>query len=593
MLADWMSVLRRGLSPQVPADRAACDRALIRILRPYVTRHGRPALIGALAVLLSTAAALAPPLILRELVDDVIAAGRVEAVTATVLALGACMAAAKALRLAEEFCFAKFQQLCISDLQSALVTHVLKLPKPYFDRRATGGLTRSLTEDLDQLRFLFSGTLANVLGQALRLLGGLILLVGLEWRLALSVLGVLPLLLWGLRYFSRRVFVLSRRRLEQQADASGHLQEALSGIVSVKAAGNEEGVGAQLKSRFDRLWGTTLEQTVVGSVGAVFLQSVPGIGRALALGAGALLVARGEWTLGSLLAFQVYLGDVFGPAQFLSSVTLQLQSARASLQRIGAVLGEAPEDAGGERRPTPRLRGEIELRGVSFAYPESEPVLSGIRLHVQPGEAVAVTGPSGVGKTTLACLMLGFYRPACGEILCDGRPIGWYDLRSLRRRIGYVPQRPVLASGSVLDNLRFGSPHATTAELVAAARAAAVHEEILALADGYRTDVGEGGLRLSDGQRHRIALARALLKNPDVLILDEPTAALDGTTERTLIAGVRDWRRARTLIVITHRPSTARLCERALRLHPSGVDDIDVDDVGSDPGTPLEVPGAC
>jgi ABC-type bacteriocin/lantibiotic exporter with double-glycine peptidase domain len=305
---------------------------------------------------------------------------------------------------------------------------------------------------------------------------------------------------------------------------------------------------------------------VVGSAGSAFLQSMPGLGRVLALAAGAVLVMQDEWSLGSLLAFLAYLSDVFGPAQFLAAAGLQLQSARASLERMGAILDRAPEGTSDDSAAAVSLGGELELRDVSFAYPDAPVLLNGVSLHVRPGEAVALVGPSGAGKTTLAGLILGFYRPAAGDIVFDGRPIESYPLGALRRRLGYVPQRPTLASGSILDNLRFGNPEASIAEVTGAARAAAIHEDILRLPQGYRTEVGEGGLMLSEGQRQRIALARALLMDPDVLILDEPTAALDAAAERALIAGIQEWRRGRTMLVITHRMSTAACCDGVMHL---------------------------
>jgi ABC-type bacteriocin/lantibiotic exporter with double-glycine peptidase domain len=566
MFTDWLTLLKRGLSAPDAGEAPCGGMGSLRRLGLWFRRHRRHAAAGAACMGLSTAAGLVAPMVMRYLVDEVIAPGRAELLPVALAALAACLCAEKLLRLAEEFCFARFQARALSDLQGTLIAHVLRLPKSFFDGQSTGALTRSLTEDVENLRAVFSATGANAFGQALRLIGGAGLLVYLEWRMALAVLAVLPLLCWGLRFFARRTLQLSRRRLAQQAEASGCLQETLSGAVAVKAVAGEHRAGERLKSRFDRVFGTALDQAVVGSAGSAFLQSMPGLGRVLALAAGAILVMRGEWSLGSLLAFQAYLSDVFGPAQFLASASLQLQSARASLERMGAILDRAPEGACEDSAAAVSLGGELELRAVSFAYPDAPPLLEGVSLHVRLGESVALVGPSGAGKTTLAGLILGFYRPAAGVILFDGRPIESYPLGALRRRLGYVPQRPVLASGTVLDNLRFGNPGASTAEVTSAARAAGIHEEILRLPQGYRTEVGEGGLLLSEGQRQRVALVRALLMDPDILILDEPTSALDAAAERALIEGVQRWRRGRTMVVITHRMSTAGCCDRIVNL---------------------------
>jgi ABC-type bacteriocin/lantibiotic exporter with double-glycine peptidase domain len=296
------------------------------------------------------------------------------------------------------------------------------------------------------------------------------------------------------------------------------------------------------------------------------VQSIPGVGRALALAAGAVLVIRNEWTLGSLLAFQAYLSHVFGPAQYLASVNLQLQRARAALERVGALFEIAPEDPQAEGVRVSKLEGEIEFRQVAFAYGGRRPVLAGLSLHVLPGESVAIMGPTGVGKSTLLSLLLRFYKPSAGDIYFDRRPASSYELDALRRRMGYVPQRPRLASGSILENLRTGRPDASLEQVAAAARLAGMHEEVLSFPNGYETAVGEGGLKLSEGQKQRMALARALVGDPDILILDEPTASLDEETELSVMDALHQWRQGRTIIIVTHRPSTARRCDRVIHL---------------------------
>lgn len=570
MLAAWMSQLKSGFARRTVVERlrgeesAPAGWASWRRIYPYFRRHRRHALWGALFIGLCVPAGLASPMITRHLVDEVILGRRLEAVGPVILLLALCLSAEKILRLAEEFSFARFEQCALLGLQEELIDRTLRLPKAFFDEQQTGYLTRRLTEDVESLRFLFSGAPVNAAGQLLRLAGGAGLLIFLEWRIALLMLGLLPLLVWVMRFLSGKVYLLSRERMEHQAEAAGGIQESLSQAVMIKASAAEPGTCGKLMSAFTRVFNTALEQSVVGSLTGVFVQSIPGLGRAIALAAGAVLVIRGEWTLGSLLAFQAYLAFVFGPAQYLASVNYQLQRARAALERVAALCGIAPEDpqVGGIR--VDRLKGEVELRRVGFTYGGREPILNDLSLHVLPGESVAIMGPSGVGKSTLLSLLLRFYKPDSGEVYFDGRPASCYRLDSLRRRIGYVPQQPRLMSGSIIDNLRYGHPDVPPARVIAAAKLAGVHDEALSFPNGLETAVGEGGLKLSEGQKQRLALARALAADPDILILDEPTAALDEKTEQSVMDSLARWRRDRTVIVVTHRPSTARLCDRVI-----------------------------
>jgi ABC-type bacteriocin/lantibiotic exporter with double-glycine peptidase domain len=572
MLAAWMSVLRSGLSRRRVVERIRGEGAQPaawaswRRLYPYFHRHRIHAVWGALFIGLSAPSGLAPPMITRYLVDDVILGRRVEAVLPVIIVLALCLAAEKILRLAEEFCFARFEQRALLDLQEDLISRILRFPQAFFDEQQTGYLTRRLTEDVESLRFLFSGTLVNAAGQFLRLVGGACFLFYLEWRIALLMLGLLPALAWVMRHLSEKLYLLSRECMEHQAEAAGRIQESLAGAATIKASAAEPGVRGTLMSAFEKVFRSTLEQSVVGSLTGAFVQSIPGAGRAFALAAGAMLVIRGEWTLGSLLAFQAYLSHVFGPAQYLASVNLQLQRVRAAMERVGALFEITPEDpqAGGIR--VSKLRGEIEVRQVTFAYGGRRPVLRGLSLHVFPGESVAIMGPTGIGKSTLLSLLLRFYKPSAGDIYFDRRPASSYELDALRRRMGYVPQRPRLVSGSILENLRPGHQDASMEQIIAAARRAGIHEEVLSFPNGYDTAVGEGGLKLSEGQKQRLALARALVGDPDILILDEPTEALDEKTEESVLDALQQWRRGRSVIVVTHRPSTARRCDRVIHL---------------------------
>ncbi|MEJ2737169.1 MAG: ABC transporter ATP-binding protein, partial [Anaerolineae bacterium] len=344
------------------------------------------------------------------------------------------------------------------------------------------------------------------------------------------------------------------------------MQESLSASALIKAFGSEDREIGRVMGELRAAFGISLEQSAVGSLAGLSLKVLNQAASLVVLLAGAYWVIVGQWTLGSLLAFRSYLGYVYGPAYFLAHVNLQLQEALAALERVSALYDIVPEETGTGRRVS-HLRGEVEFRDVSFAYGEGEPVLQEVSCRIGAGEHVAIVGPSGVGKTTLVSLMLRFYRPTAGEIWFDGRPASDYEVTSLRGRIGYVSQSTLLLSGTVLDNLRYGNPGASQAEVERAARIAGIHDFVAGLPGGYDSPVGEGGANLSEGQKQRLAIARALIKAPDILVLDEPTSALDSVVERSILEALPALVRDKTLFVVAHRLSTIQDSDRILLLN--------------------------
>lgn len=583
-LRALFSYLRQGLSRKLPDDRISgrpiydSPKAYLINLRPYLKRHWRRGLVGCFFVVGAAMFALPPPLITRYLVDDVILGRQIDHLAGAVSMLVLCLAGEKIARLLEEFYFARFEQKVTLDIQEALIDRVLHLPKSFFDDKQTGYLQSRLTDDIDGIRWFFSSTIIQIISNGLRLLGGIAFLFYLDWKLSIIALLLLPGLVWIIRFFSGLIYRLSHQAMEGQADVAGHTEESLAEVALIKANAKEDAARIRLMSSIRSVFQINLEQSVVNSLAAISINAIPGLARMVTLAAGAFWIINGQWTIGSLLAFQAYLAYVFGPVQILASNNLQFQKARAALERVSAIFDIAPEDNCKKGFKVDKLEGEIEFRNVSFGYNGFEPVLQNISIHLRPGERVALAGPSGIGKTTLISLILQFYRPTAGEIYFDGQPASAYNTRTLRQRIGYASQNPKIITGSVWENLRYGEPDADERLIRRAARIAAIHDDIEKLPHKYDTIIGAKGFNLSEGQKQRLSIARALIKEPDILILDEPTSALDSDTEESIFDALPSRIKGKTVLVASHRPSTIMQADRILLIKEAGITELGTPD---------------
>ena len=458
-----------------------------------------------------------------------------------------------------------FEQRVIFDLRSDLYSHIQLLPLRWFDNRATGDLMTRILEDVNSVeRMLIDGIEQGVVA-ALQVIIVLGVMFYVNWKLALLGLAPLPLLAGGALWYTLTAH--RRYRLQRRASSAMNalLHDNLSGIRQIKSFVREGEEHARFNRVSDQLRHATLVVMRVWALYNPAMYLIGSLGVVLVIAVGAQSVLNGTMPLGDLVAFLMLTGFLYEPIGKLHQLNQLVQAGRAAGERVFEIVDEKIEP-GWEQQNTVALAGDIHFKDVSFAYGEGLPALDHVTFHAKPGETVALVGTTGAGKSTLVNLLVRFYEYTSGEILIDGRPLREFGIRPLREAIGMVTQESFLFNGTIRENLLIGKPGASDAGLLGAAEAANARPFIDRLPDGLNSVVGERGVKLSVGEKQRLSIARALLKDPPILVLDEATASVDTATERLIQEALERLMSHRTSIVIAHRLSTVVHADQILVL---------------------------
>ena len=548
--------------------------------RPYKTTIA----LFLVMILMAALLALVPPLVVRQILDDAIPnRDRGQIWWLATIAVAAALLDA-GLQIGQRWCSAHVGEGLIADLRRALYAKVQRLPLAFFTRTPTGAITSRLNNDVVGAQTAVTSTLGSVVSNVVVLIATLITMIVLEWRLTLLSLIVLPMFVIPARRVGRRLQDISRRQMQHNAAMNTQMTERfnVAGASLVKLFGSPDRENETFGRRANAVRDAGIQSAMLGRVFFVALGLVAAVGTAVIYGIGAQLVVNGDITDGTLVALATLVTRVYQPLTGLTNARVDLMTSMVSFERVFEVLDAREpivDRPGAVDLVAPR--GAIEYRNVTFRYPPADEssiasmeqqaigtgdpdrdVLHELQLLIHPGETVAIVGTSGAGKSTMASLVPRLYDVTGGAVLVDGIDVRDLTLESLRSAVGVVAQDPHLFHESIGDNLRYARPDATDDELVAAARAARIHDTIVALPDGYDTIVGERGYRLSGGEKQRLAIARLLIKDPAIVILDEATSHLDNDNEAHVQASIEAALAGRTAIVIAHRLSTVRSADR-------------------------------
>lgn len=534
---------------------------IFRLVRPYWKRVAVAALLSLIISILNGAIAW----LIKPVMDDMLIGKRTELLILLPVAVFFIFLTKGIFSFFHEYLMRSASQKMAMQLRNMLYVHILDLPVGYFGKNSSGDLLSKVVNDTTALQDVVSYTIKDLFIESSTVLVLAGVALWRRWDLTIIALLLLPAAFYGVGRLGKTMRVISRRSQEKISGITAFLSESFNGIRIIKAFCRQTDEAARFSDVNQDYYRENMRATRVSEFAALLLETAAGLGIAFVLWYGARLIVTGAMTVGDFTSFLTAVFLIFTPAKRLAKVNMGIQQARGPLDRILKLLA-AEKEAYGTEELKPICR-EIEFRGVSFIYPGNKTrALEMITLKIKKGELVAIVGKSGGGKTTLINLLPRFYNPSEGGIYIDGVNIAGATLNSLRLQFGIVSQEVILFDDTVGANIAYGNPGADPARVIEASKAAYAHDFIMELPDGYDTLIGERGMRLSGGQRQRLSIARAILRNPLILILDEATSSLDSGSELLVQKALENLMRNRTTFVIAHRLSTVKNADRIIVL---------------------------
>ncbi len=511
---------------------------------------------------------LVGPYMVKILLDDVIPSGDVGLLFNLVAVFILIFVVKGVLGVYHSYKTTQFVENLIFRVKTQLFSHMENLDMSFFHSKKVGDMLYRLDEDVYSMDDVLNIIVNVILLESMTAIFILLICLQLSWQVTVASLGAFPFYLIAQHYFGERIKHQKEKLIKKSSDILSFLEENLNAMAAIKAFVLETMKLREYQRKTRRLISLDLKMDLLESYSATVVALITFIPLLLILWFGSVKVMMGALTIGSLIAIYTYISKLFEPISTLGSVNIGIQSALVSVDRVFSVLDTKAKI---HDRPNAKelrdVKGEITFHDVAFSYNHDETVLKDVHFCIRPGEVIGLVGPSGAGKTTVGNLICRFFDPITGSIMLDGVNLRDIRLASLRKNVGIVSQEAILFNTTIRENIRFGNTEATEADIIRVAKLANIHTFILGLDKGYATKVGERGVRLSGGEKQRISIARALLRNPRILILDEPTSSLDAVSEAKVQKALEYVMKGRTVLVIAHRLSTIKHADRILVLH--------------------------